>query len=239
MKKIALVLLMTAAISNAQNWEKNKVKGNGNVITQMRNTAEYDEIITGGQFSVQLIAAPEGKIIMEGDENLLALIKVEVENNKLKVYVEKGTWFDSRGDKIKITIPFEKISRIDFGGSGDLKTKDLIAANALEVHLSGSGNVDLQTETTSLKAVLSGSGTLEIDGKTTNLEAKLSGSGGIECKKLVSQNATATLSGSGQIDLNCTKSLEAKVTGSGNINYTGKPETVIKKVTGSGEISNF
>lgn len=239
MKNITIALLLIASFSNAQNWGKNKIKGNGNVVTQIRNTAEYDEIVTGGSFSVQLIADKEGAITMEGDENLLNLIKVEVENNKLKVYIDKGTWFDSRGEKIKITIPFEKISRIDFGGSGSLKTIDKIVTENLVIHLSGSGNADLQTETTITKAVLSGSGTLEIKGTTINFDTKLSGSGGIDSKKLLSQNATALLSGSGRIELNCSKSLEAKVSGSGTINYSGNPENVIKKVTGSGEISSL
>ena len=239
MKKIALVLLLITSFSNAQNWGKNKIKGNGNVVTQIRNTSEYDEIVTGGPFSVELLSNKEGQITLEGDENLLNLIKVEVENNKLKIYTEKGTWFDSRGEKITIKIPIEKLSRIDFGGSGNLITKDKIASENLEVHLSGSGNVDLQTETTTLKAVLSGSGELQLKGTTTNFEAKLSGSGGITSKKLLSQNAVALLSGSGRIELNCSASLDAKVSGSGNINYSGNPNNVVKKVSGSGEISNM
>lgn len=236
MKKISLLVLLITSVTFAQNWGKNKVQGNGKVQSQIKTTTQYDEISCSGPFSVQLIADKEGKIEIEGDENLLNLIIVEVENDKLKVSIEKGTWFDMRGDKIKITIPIEKISRIEFGGSGDLKTRDKIVTENLEIYLSGSGSIDATTNAVALKTVLSGSGTIDLKGTTENFDAKLSGSGRIVCKKLNSQNTIALLSGSGSIDLNCTKSLNAKISGSGTINYSGNPTNVIKKVSGSGEI---
>ncbi len=232
-----LALFISISMVNAQNWGNNKIKGSGNEITVTRTTTDYDEISTGGAFSVELVAGKEGTITITGDDNLLELIVTEVENNKLKVYVEKGTWFDSRGEKIKITIPFQDISKINFGGSGKITTKNPIKANDLDVNLSGSGNAKIDVNTTVLYAVLSGSGNLYVNGTSKDINAKLSGSGGIDCSKVDSQNATAVISGSGNIDLNCSKSLTAKISGSGNIVYSGNPETVDKKVSGSGNIT--
>ena len=239
MKTTTTLLALFIGIStvNAQNWGKNKIKGSGNEITVTRTTLDYDEIVTGGAFLVELVAGKEGTITMVGDDNLLELIVTEVENNKLKIYLNKGTWFDSRGEKIKITIPFQDISKINFGGSGKITTKNPIKANDLDINLSGSGNAKIDVNTTSLYAVLSGSGNLNVDGSTSNIEAKLSGSGGIDCSKITSENATATISGSGNIELNCSKSLTAKISGSGNVIYSGNPETVDKKVSGSGNIT--
>ncbi len=239
MKKIALLLLLATSFGHAQNWSKNKIEGNGKVVSQVRSTSQYDEIITNCSFLVELISGPEGQITLTGDENLLELIHVTVENNALKIGIEKGIWFDTRGERIKITVPFEKISRIDFGGSGDLKTNDKIVSENLEIHVSGSGTTTVQIETLQIKAILSGSGTLEISGTTVNFDAKLSGSGGMACKKLLSQNSTALLSGSGHIDLNCSESLHAKVSGSGGITYSGNPKYTDNKVSGSGEILSF
>lgn len=238
MKKITLLLLLTT-VTFAQKWEKNKIKGNGNVVTQIRTTAPYDEIYCGGAFLIELTNEVEGKITAEGDENLLNLIKIEVADNKLKVTIDRGIYFDSRGDKIKITIPVEKISRIDFAGSGTLKTRDKIITENLEILLSGSGSTVIETDTSTLKAVLSGSGRIEIKGASETLNAKLSGSGSMVCNKLNSQNATILLSGSGSIDVNCAKALEAKISGSGTIYYSGNPSSVVKKISGSGEVTRI
>jgi Putative auto-transporter adhesin, head GIN domain len=232
-----LLVLFSISIVNAQNWGKNKIKGNGNVVTVTRTTSDYDEIITGGAFSVELVAGNEGEITIQGDENLVELIITKVENYKLKVYIERGTWFDSRGEKIKITIPVKQVSKIDFGGSGKITTKDSISTKELEVNLSGSGNSQIEANTSLLTAVLSGSGNLSVNGTTNTIEIKLSGSGGIDCSKMTSKNAVALISGSGNIDLNCSSSLKAKISGSGNIVYSGNPENVEKKVSGSGNIT--
>jgi len=232
-----LALFISISMVNAQNWGKNKIKGSGNEVTVTRSTSDYDEISTGGAFSVELVAGKEGTITMVGDDNLLELIVTKVENNKLKIYIEKGTWFDSRGEKIKITIPFEDISKIDFGGSGKITTKSPIKTNNLEVNMSGSGNAKIDADTTSLAAILSGSGNLNVKGATSDINVKLSGSGEIDSSNVTSENATALISGSGNIELNCSKSLTAKISGSGNIIYSGNPESVDKKVSGSGNIT--
>jgi Putative auto-transporter adhesin, head GIN domain len=231
-----LAFFISISMVNAQNWGKDKIKGSGNEITVTRTTSDYDEISTGGAFSVELVAGKEGAITMVGDDNLLELIITKVENNKLKIYIEKGTWFDSRGELIKITVPFEDISKVDFGGSGKITTKNPIKTSNLEVNLSGSGNAKIDASTSSLSAILSGSGNLNMKGSTNEISVKLSGSGGIDCSSLTSENATALISGSGNIDLNCSKSLIGKISGSGNIIYSGNPESVEKKISGSGNI---
>jgi hypothetical protein len=47
----------------------------------------------------------------------------------------------------------------------------------------------------------------------------------------------AVLSGSGNIFVTATRSLDASVSGSGTINYAGNPPNVTKSVTGSGAIT--
>lgn len=236
MKTALLIALTVTSFANAQNWGNKKIKGNGNEVTITRSTSDYDEIITEGPFSVELIAGKEGTITITGDENLLESIITKVENNKLKIHLENGAWFDNHGEKIKITIPFEKISRLDFGGSGKAVSKNPINSNTLEIHSSGSGTTKIETNSNSVIAVLSGSGNLDVTGTSQEIEVKLSGSGGIDCSNIKSENATALLSGSGNIDVNCSKNLTAKISGSGNIIYSGNPETVDNKVSGSGNI---
>ncbi len=238
MKKVAFTFaLLSITMMQAQKWGKNKLKGDGNTVTETRTTTNYDEISTGGAFTVELVAGKEGTLTMTGDKNLLDKIVVEVDNNKLKVQIEKGIWFDQRGEKIKISIPFEEISKINFGGSGDIMTKNTIKTENLEINLSGSGTAKIDTEATKVIAILSGSGNLNLEGKTSDLEARLSGSGEIDSSKTLSQNASALLSGSGNINVHCTKNFDGKISGSGNIVFYGNPENVIKKVSGSGTIS--
>ncbi|UPZ14654.1 head GIN domain-containing protein [Flavobacterium humidisoli] len=229
----ALSLFFIAVNSNAQT----KISGNGNVTTETRTTGDYDGIRISGFFDVDLVSGKEGKIILKGEENLLSKIKVEVEGNELKVYVEKGVQLrTSMGKKIEVTVPFEKISAVTLSGSGDIKSKNKINSDSFSAKLSGSGNFDLDVDTKNFDLALSGSGDIVLKGKADSFTSKISGSGNVNASNLKSQTVDVTVSGSGNSVVTCESSITGRVSGSGNIKYLGNPEKRDVKVSGSGKI---
>lgn len=225
-------------LASAQ-WSSNdKKKGNGNVVTETRTTSDYDAIKISGSFDVDLVAGQEGKIILKGEENLLSAIKVEVEDNVLKVYVERNSNIrPSIGKKIQVTIPFDKISEVNLSGSGNIQSKNVIKNDKFLAKLSGSGNFNLAVDSNNLELNLSGSGNVRLKGNANYFTTKLSGSGDIDTTELQSKIVDVNVSGSGNSKINCKESLTARVSGSGNIKYTGNPEKRDVKVSGSGNIS--
>jgi hypothetical protein len=231
-------LISTIGTAQWSSNDKNKIKGNGAVVSDTRTTADYDAIKISGSFDVDLVAGKEGKIILKGEENLLSAVKVVVEDNTLKIYVEKSANIrPSLGKKIQITIPFEKISEVSLTGSGDVQSKDTIKNDKFLAKLSGTGNFNLAVDSNNLELSLSGSGNVHLKGNTDNFTTKLSGSGDVDASNLKSKNVDANVSGSGNSRVNCNESLTARVSGSGDIKYTGNPEKRDVKVSGSGNIS--
>lgn len=239
MKKLALTLILLCfTFANAQKKNNRRIKESGVQTTQNRTTESYDAVNAGGSFKVVLVSGKEGTITIQGDENIITHIVTEVKNNELQIYFEKNLSITYRSE-ITITVPVEAISGITFAGSGDVVSKTTLNATNFNVKLSGSGDVDIAVNATKVSATLAGSGDINISGKTTELEAKVVGSGDIDCGKLASENATVTVSGSGDLKVNCTNNLEAKVTGSGTVKYKNKPATMNKTVAGSGEIIGY
>ncbi len=237
--KLSIVaLLLTSSFTNAQNWGMGeKIKGNGNLKTEKRSSAEYDEIKLQGFFDIDLVAGKEGEINIQAEENLLPFIKIEVEGNTLKIYQEKGKNLQpSKSMKILVTVPFEKISAVSLSGSGDVNTKNQIKTDKFTATLSGSGDVNLDVDSSDLEAKLSGSGDVRLKGKADKLTARISGSGDITADELVSKDVDAGISGSGNIRVNCSENLTARISGSGDIIYKGDPKTKDTKVSGSGNI---
>lgn len=239
MKKLlslSLVVLFTASCT-AQ-WGK-KVKGNGNMTKVERSVGEYDAVGVAGWFDVDLVAGKEGEITLEGESNLLEHIKTEVKNGKLSIKVEKGYNLkpSSWDDGIRITVPIESISSIALSGSGDIVGKTTIKSNNFKTAMSGSGDITLDIEATSIDASMSGSGDITLNGNTTDFDATISGSGDIKAYGLDADNVNATVSGSADIKVTANKILKARVSGSGDINYRGNPEKVDTKASGSGDIS--
>jgi len=233
-----LVVLLVLTISCSGQWGK-KIKGNGNMVTINRSTGDYDAIGVSGWFDVDLVAGEEGKLTLEGESNLLEYIITEVRNGKLVIKTEKGVNLkpSNWNSGIRITVPIEAIQSIALSGSGDIVGKQTIKTDHLSTAMSGSGDITLNVEASSVNASMSGSGDITLSGTTTDFDATISGSGDIEAFSLAADNVNAIVSGSADINVTAHKMLKARVSGSGDITYKGNPEKVDTKTSGSGDIS--
>lgn len=237
-KTLQLIILGALFITATGHAQWSKIKGNGKIVTEKRTTAGYDEISVSGFFDVVLVSGKEGGITIKGEENLLPYIKVEVKDNILKIYTEKNINISTK-ESIVLTVPFEQISAISLSGSGDVKSKNTIVAKNLKAKLSGSGDLTLDVKATEFEAHLSGSGDVVISGSADNFISKTSGSGDVDAVNLIAKKADVSISGSGDMKVNCTENLYARVSGSGDIEYKGNPQFKDTKVSGSGEISKI
>lgn len=238
-KKILLtsfIVLLTFS-TNAQDWfgKNKKIKGNGNVITETRTTSGYDGITAGGSFEVILVKGKEGKITIEGEENILPYIETEVDAGILKIKYEKNINIRTT-KRLTVTVPFKDIESIALAGSGNISSKDIIKANDLSVSLGGSGNIDLKIDSDTTKTNIGGSGNIELSGTTNEIKCSIAGSGSIRAYELTTNEVNANIAGSGSIKITVKEKINAKLVGSGSIYYKGNPKYTDIKSVGSGDI---
>lgn len=237
MKKVILIfaLFIILPFYSQNSWNKETIKGNGNISKQERKTETYDGIEVSGSFKVILVSGKEGNISIQGDQNLLEYVVVEVKEATLEIKFKKGGNY-SVSKKIEVTVPVEEISSVALSGSGSITTQTELKSSNFNVAQSGSGTINLKLDSDTLKAKLSGSGHINLNGTTNNLHTALSGSGNINSENLISQNSECAVSGSGSISVNTKNSLKASVSGSGNIKYVDEPQKINEIVSGSGKI---
>ena len=191
------------------------------------------------QWGSKKVKGTEGKLTIEGEENLLEYVVTKIKGDNLIVKVENGINLKPSWNKtIKITIPFEDISKVSLSGSGDLWNEDTIDTDDIDVSLSGSGDVILEVNANSVDGSISGSGDLTIKGKTNNLNARVAGSGDFHGFSLEAKNTIVSVAGSGDAEVVSNESIKARVAGSGDIEYRGNPSKEDTKVSGSGSIEN-
>ena len=233
---ISLVVLFT--VSCSAQWGK-KVNGNGKVVTIERSTGDYDAVAISGWFDVDLVDGNEGDVSLKGEENLLEHIITEVKDGKLVIKVEKGINLkpSSWKEGIHISVPVESINAVSLSGSGDIVGKKTIKTTNFNTSMSGSGDITLDLDASSISASMSGSGDINLSGTTTDLNVNISGSGDIKAYELEADNVDANVSGSADIKVTANQRLKARVSGSGDIHYKGNPEKVEAKTSGSGDIT--
>lgn len=213
-----------------------KIQGEGQAVKQDRNTGNFNEIYTHGSFNVKITDGASNSVKVEAQQNLQEYIEVENKGSELHIRNKKG--YNIRTDKeIVIYISAPALKGVYLSGSGNVSgTNQLKGSDNFEIKSSGSGNVSLDIETSSLKASIAGSGNITLKGKTNDLDGKIAGSGNIRAKEMQSANTSVKISGSGSAEVVATQKLDTKIAGSGDVKYWGDA-SVDSKVQGSGSVS--
>jgi hypothetical protein len=232
-----LTVLLLANNINAQWWGNDKVKGDGNVITEKRNVGTFDGVSSAGFMKVKLIEGTEGEITLNGEANLLDYIETEVSGDILKIKVKNGySLKPSMGNKILITVPVTRISKLSLAGSGSLISETILNSDDFKISVAGSGNLNAEIEADELKVSLAGSGNLNLSGNATEMKLSIAGSGNFNAPKMKVMDISASIAGSGNARVHCDGSIKARIVGSGNLKYTGNPDVENTSSLGSGKV---
>ncbi|MDG1040867.1 MAG: DUF2807 domain-containing protein [Polaribacter sp.] len=240
MKKLILtsiVLTITLSVNAQSWWNHKKVRGNGNVISEIRKTSDYKTISSAGNFDVKLVEGTEGNITLKGEENLMSYIITEVKRGQLTIKVKKNTNIKLT-KKFIITVPFNNIDGVALAGSGDMTNSGTIKSNDFKVSLAGSGDIDLKVDANKIKTSIAGSGNIKLDGNANNLSCSVAGSGDIIAYGLKTKSVSVSVAGSGNVSTTVSESITVRTAGSGSVYYKGNPDKIDSKSAGSGSVVN-
>ena len=220
MKKIVSLLFMLLSINMAFSNNKPIANRDKNV-EEERQVSSYHSIDISGAYHIVFTEKETDKIKINAPEDVLSLIKTEVENNILKIGKEDDK--HKAISKTTIYIPVnKKIKSIICRGAVNISNESTISIDNLELDMRGSGSVKLSLNTSSLKLDISGAAVVYLSGKT---------------KDFSSENAIIQIKGAGKATAHVTHSLEASIAGTGKINVTGSPTSQKKSIKGIGIIN--
>jgi len=191
------------------------VRGSGNRKTETRELKSFKSIDTSGAFEIDINCQKTASFEIEGDDNILPLIKTEVRDGILFVSSEQSI-NPTRAIRLRINLPelFEVASR----GAGEIHVVD------------ASGD--------SLKLQSLGAASIEAAGKAKTLTISSTGAGKVDTSKLIAENAVVEVKGAASVDVYTSQQLDVTVAGVGSVQYSGNPKIVNKHVTGMGSVSS-
>ena len=189
------------------------VQGSGIEATQTRSVPPFTSVDMAGTSRIDIRVGDAQKVVVHADDNLLDLVTTEVRHGRL-VVDNSGDFTTRTPMTVDVTVP--ELDALALSGSG-IVTAEGVDAESLDVRVPGVG-------------------VLVVSGTVDRLDAGLAGSGDVQLQDLIAREVTATVSGSGRLQVQATHSLDALVSGSGAIFYTGGPSSVSRDVTGTGAI---
>jgi hypothetical protein len=214
-----------------------RVRGNGVIRTEEHSVSSFKNVDVSGTINLYISQGDQKPVRLEGDENLLRLIEVVEEGDRLIVREMPGYNLDPTGDlRVYVTAP--EFSHIRVSGAGDIVGQNKIVNNeALFLHSSGAGDIKMNVDAPELTAQISGSGSIDLQGQTKDVDLGLSGAGSAHCYDLLAENTRVEISGAGSAEVYASVKLEARVSGAGSVSYKGNATTVEQHVSGVGSVN--
>lgn len=210
------------------------VHGNGNVTFENRPLNQsFNAIKTSQGLDVYVTQGDEESMAIEADENLHELIKTEVKDNELRIYVEKNIGYAASK---KVMITFKDISKITATSGSDIVSTNTINTDYLELDSSSGSTMSLNVTTKTLTCNSSSGSDLKLSGKTEKLIAEASSGSDIKAADLIAESSQVKATSGADITLNTVKELTANANSGGDITYYGNPEKVNKNSGPSGSI---
>lgn len=217
MKHLTLMAIISMLLLSA--CKKDRLTANGEQITETRAMNEFHSLKIEGASDIHVTYGNEYKVVIKGSSNLIPYFKTNIVNRNLIVGYENA---NVKSDDIEVYITMPLLKNASLSGSGDMEiTGAFVPINALDLSLSGSGDIAIVNE-------------LMID----QLYVSISGSGEMSLQKAISKNAEINITGSGDAKVQVSDFLKARISGSGEIYYKGNP-LIDSKISGSGRLIKF
>jgi hypothetical protein len=210
------------------------ISGQGEIVEQTINPGHFDGFVSGIPADIYLTQGSEQKVVIRAQQNIIDNIETD--------RFDSGTWTIhyrelvrySKPVKIFITVP--TLNKAGVSGSGNIVgMTPFTNLDKLNLIVSGSGSIDLNSVSNQADVIVSGSGTITLEGGTDQVNMVISGSGSFHGTNFITRRAEVFVSGSGDARLGVDEYLRATVSGSGDVYYYGNPE-LVRHISGSGSI---
>ena len=215
------------------------VMGNGQLITTEMTVSSFERIALGGSAEVRFHASQGQRVVVTVDSNLSDYVDIFTRNKELIIRTKNGNYSFTR---FLVDVYCPVLTGVSVSGSGSLTAIDKIVTSSFEANISGSGKTEGTIECDSfsakisgsgetnynvicdtLTADISGSGEMTITGTGRDSNVRISGSGDFNGIEFKTNNVTAQISGSGNVNIWVLDNLRANISGSGSVRYRGSP----------------
>jgi hypothetical protein len=211
-------------------------KGSGVLESKEKILGTISIVEVSGNFKVKIIPSDEHRVIVETDDNLHRFLRIEEDDNRLRVGVKNNARLKP-SKPIILKVYMQEVKRVELAGSCELESEGLLKHDDhMDITMAGSSKANVEVDAPSINVSMAGSGKVKARGKTRNLKIKIAGSGDFSGSELLSESTEISISGSGDASVFSSVDLKVSIAGSGKVLYGGNPANVKKSIAGSGVV---
>ena len=230
----ALLLSSCVFNKNDDNFIFSSTEGSGKVVIQNRDvTQSFDYISASNSLNVIIEQSNRPSITVEADDNLQELIKTEVHNNELELFIDGGV---KNATKLKIKVRTPNIKGISTSSSAKVICLNTIKSETINLSASSASSLEVAIEAENTSCETSSAAKIIVSGKTKRLDTDSSSSSNINAKSLIAKHVVAEASSASNTIVNPQQSLQADASSASNIKYINKPSQLSKDTSSAGSV---
>ena len=201
MNRMKWIFLLAIGISTGLSscfLDSDCINGEGPNVTQELILDDFTGVALSGSADVFIKQGPEQKVTVEGRQNIIDDLELDVRN---------GIWdIDNKScirndGNMKVFIELPEINALHISGSGNMVSENIMDVDDLDISIAGSGDMILAFTANLVDVRVSGSGNISLEGTANELRYDVSGSGDLRAFDLEANTANIKISGSGNAEV--------------------------------------
>ncbi|HEY4611796.1 MAG TPA: head GIN domain-containing protein [Bacteroidota bacterium] len=219
-RTISLFITLTAGMflggctDFSNNPDEEDYYGSGRLISEQRSANTFTGIRLTGIGKVVVTQSNTEGVRVEADDNIIDRVTTSVQSGVLLIGMKRGSYHNVT---VNVYVSMKTVEVLELVGAGEFRSAGSIQSDDVLCRITGAGEMTLS-------------------GTAANQTIQITGAGSVRNFDLTSTTCSATISGTGNIEVTVTQRLDAIITGVGNITYGGNPPTVNQTVTGVGSV---
>lgn len=214
----------------------------GSIIMQARPVSPFDSIDLADNVNLILTQDSVDKITVEAGSNVVSGITTEILNRQLLIRnLNSCNWLRSYDKPLNVHVSVRNLWKIYYNASGNVTSTNTLAGDSIKVEVwGGCGTIELAlNHHQGWFGLFMGTANYELHGKCDITSFYISDMGFCQTKDLATRYCSVTNKGTNDCYVNVSVSLWAVIENIGSVYYTGDPDSVGGRITGSGVLEPF
>lgn len=229
-----LFLFTACRLETGSNRFQTHVDGAGKKIVGIFNQVELD-----GNFVVYIQNGDSDHIVLNGDQQRLNMIIVDMDNQVLKITeLEQDARTSRRRSPIVVTITAREINKITGRHAIKMLTSDVFRFDTLALNFSGAADLNLNLDGNCLKGLFEGASSVKAQGVVNSFVIEMPGAGKLLAYDLIAQKVDLNLAGAGKAQVYAAQELRVNIAGACSVTYKGNPENLFSNISGIGRVKH-
>lgn len=226
------------------------IKGDGNVITQTIDIADFDEISAEGSSILLNYSQQESApaLTVTVDQNIYDLFEFKTDGKKLVIRPKNRDRkpIRLRPTEFTVTSNSTSLKKVELAGINEFNLNGKFASNEkIKFSMAGSGTIELRDTVTvdkmevetagkitlnasalyarEFKGQIAGKGTLNLTGAGEKADFEIAGSGKVHAFDFIISEMSCEIAGKGSVEAHAEKHINIEIAGIGNLYYKGNP----------------